>query len=382
MEAPQFIPGLELSRRYFQEVVEPVIGAALPSLRYGAALIGYGSEVQGFDTPMSTDHNWGPRVLLFASLADLAAHGEAMRAALEAGVPRTFLGWPTRIEMAQSGLPPALRVESHALADWVRGWLGLDAGRDPTWREWLGVPEQGLIEATAGAVFRDDLGELGALRARLAYFPRDVWLYKLACQWERIGQEQAFVGRTGDLGDELGSRIIAARLARDVMRLSFLVERQYAPYPKWFGSAFARLGCAAEIGALLTAALEAGERRQRETALATAALRLAERHLRLGHPGALAPRLSTFSEKVRPPGAPYWSNGVAPDRDFTVINAEALAAAVRAEIADPEIRTLAPVGAVDQFSDSTDLLERPRLTLAAAAAVSVDREERTQPPRG
>ena len=67
----QFTPGIELSRRYFHEAVEPVLAAAFPALRYGAALIGYGSEVQGFDTAMSTDHNWGPRVLLFLEEADL-----------------------------------------------------------------------------------------------------------------------------------------------------------------------------------------------------------------------------------------------------------------------------------------------------------------------
>ena len=63
----RFVPGVELSRRYFHDVVEPVLAREFPDLRYSAALIGYGSEVLGFDTPMSTDHNWGPRVLLFLS---------------------------------------------------------------------------------------------------------------------------------------------------------------------------------------------------------------------------------------------------------------------------------------------------------------------------
>ncbi|NTU80855.1 MAG: hypothetical protein HGA45_15995 [Chloroflexales bacterium] len=31
------------------------------------------------------------------------------------------------------------------------------------------------------------------------------------------------------------------------MGLCFLIERHYAPYPKWFGSAFQRLACAAEL---------------------------------------------------------------------------------------------------------------------------------------
>ena len=307
---------------------------------------------------------------------------------MEAGVAETFQGWPTRIVVEDRNAadanehgrrPSALRIEAHTLADWVWGWLRIDADRDPDWRTWLGLSEQALIEVTAGAVYRDDLGELAALRERLAYFPRDVWLHKLACQWTRIGQEQAFIGRTADVGDDLGSRILTARLARDVMRLSFLVERRYAPYPKWFGTAFAQLACAAEIGPLLDGALRAGDRREREAGIAGAALRAAELHLRLGHPGGLKPRLSTFSELVRRPGDPPSWTAVAPTRDFTVINAEDLAQAIRAEIADPEIRGLAPIGAVDQFSDSTDLLSRPGLNLAAA--VSLDRDARTRPPR-
>jgi hypothetical protein len=385
MAQREFIPGIELSRRYFHEAVEPALAAAFPQLAYGAALIGYGSEVQGFDTAMSTDHNWGPRLLLFLSPDDLTAREGDIGAALEAGIAETFLGWPTRIGIdagASGHRPAALRIELHTLADWVHGWLGIDAGGEPPWRAWLGIPEQGLIEVTAGAVYRDDRGELAALRARLAYLPRDVWLHKLACQWARIGQEQAFIGRTADLGDDLGSRIITARLARDVMRLGFLTERRYAPYPKWFGAAFARLECAAEVGPLLADALRAEGRREREAAIAGAALRLAGLHLRLGNPGVLRPQLSTFSEMVRAPGAPASSNGVAPDRDFTVINADALAGAIRAEIADPEIRALSPVGGVDQFSESTDLLEWPRLTLAAAAAIALDREARSRPTRG
>ena len=44
-------------------------------------------------------------------------------------------------------------------------------------------------------MFHDGAGELTRTRARLAWYPRDVWLYLLACQWQRIGQEEAFPGR-------------------------------------------------------------------------------------------------------------------------------------------------------------------------------------------
>ena len=61
----RFIPGLELSERFYAEAVRPVLARHWPRLRYSAALIGPGSEVQGFDTPMSMDHHWFPKVQIF-----------------------------------------------------------------------------------------------------------------------------------------------------------------------------------------------------------------------------------------------------------------------------------------------------------------------------
>ena len=56
---------------------------------------------------------------------------------------------------------------------------------------------------------------------KLNYYPRDVWLYMLAAQWKRISQEEAFVGRAGDTGDELGSQVVAARMVREIIKRRF-----------------------------------------------------------------------------------------------------------------------------------------------------------------
>jgi hypothetical protein len=47
-------------------------------------------------------------------------------------------------------------------------------------------------------------------RGRLAWYPDDVWRHVLACQWKRISQEEAFVGRCGEVGDD-GRRVTRAR---------------------------------------------------------------------------------------------------------------------------------------------------------------------------
>jgi hypothetical protein len=54
------ISGIELCRRFYAEVVGPLVDGP-----HSAALIGRGSEVLGYDDEMSADHNCEARVVLF-----------------------------------------------------------------------------------------------------------------------------------------------------------------------------------------------------------------------------------------------------------------------------------------------------------------------------
>ncbi len=91
------------------------------------------------------------------------------------------------------------------VGEWFTFALGFDPRGAVSDADWLGAPAQLLLEATAGAVFEDATGELTSARERLRWYPDDVWLYLMACQWRRIEQEEPFVGRTGEVGDDLGS---------------------------------------------------------------------------------------------------------------------------------------------------------------------------------
>jgi hypothetical protein len=206
--------------------------------------------------------------------------------------------------------------------------------------DWLSVPEQNLLSVTRGAVFHDGLGQLEPVRSRLAYYPRDVWLYLMAAQWRRIGQEEHFMGRCGQVGDELGSRLIASRLVRDLIRLGFLLERRYAPYIKWLGTAFAQLSCAARLRPMLLAVLRASTWQDREGHLGAAYELMASLHNDLG-----------ITEPLPTTVTPFW------DRPFQIIHGDRFAGSIRAAIQDPEVQALPEdLGSVDQFVDSTDAL--------------------------
>lgn len=60
-----FMPGVRLAGLFYRDAVRPIMERAFPGLPYAAALLGPGSEVLGYDTERSTDHDWGPRLLLF-----------------------------------------------------------------------------------------------------------------------------------------------------------------------------------------------------------------------------------------------------------------------------------------------------------------------------
>ena len=347
-----FISGLELSRLYYEDAIRPILDRRYPALPYSTALIGPGSEVLGFDTEMSADHGWGPRALLFLSEADHASLADDIRTTLGNELPLTFRGYSTHFERFPDDpdtymlAPAAVRPIQHqvliaTLPAYLLSYTGVDLSDEIGLADWLAVPEQKLRTLVAGGVFHDGLDLLGPMRRRLAYYPRDMWLYLLSAQWQRIGQEEPFVGRTGIVGDEIGSAVIAARLVRDLMRLCLLMEREYCPYPKWIGTAFSRLACASRMSPALEAVLRAAGWQERGRRLAAACEIAAGLHNSLG-----------ITEPVPVRATLFWS------RPFLVIHGDAIARAIWDAIQDPEVKALPfGVGKVDQFVDSTDVLD-------------------------
>ncbi|MGI8856095.1 MAG: DUF4037 domain-containing protein [Thermomicrobiales bacterium] len=353
---PAFIPGLQLSEAFYREAVRPILDAQFPGLVYAAALIGYGSDVLGYDTERSTDHGWGPRCWLFLPDADHAAYQPRIDEALQSHLPHTFRDYPTRFSRGADGaLLPDAPVQHYVLiAPLPRFFiqhLGFDPMAEITAVDWLVCPQQELIEVTRGAVFHDGFGLLTAARQRLAYYPDEVWRAMLAAQWQRISQEEAFVGRCGEVGDEIGSAVVAARLVREIMRLCFLMERHYAPYSKWLGTAFSRLSCGPALDPILRAVLRATTWQERQQPLGVAYETVARMHNALGITAPLDPRSGHYH------GRPFKEQD---GRPFTVIHAERFADAIRQTIADTMLRDTASfIGGIDQLVDSTDLLSHP-----------------------
>jgi hypothetical protein len=328
---PEFVPALELNAAFYADVIGPLLG----DIPHAAARLGGGSEVLGFDTARSTDHDWGPTAQIFTPAV------AAARRAIDGRLPAEFRGWPTTFGSDQ--VVPQTHITVEALGDFLAGQLALDPRAGMSTVDWLAIPQQRLLGLTRGAVYADPDGELAAVRKQLAYFPDQVWLWLIACQWQRIAQVEAFVGRTNEVGDILGSRILAGNIVRELMRLAFLLDRTYWPYQKWFGSAFSQLQVADELGPILQQVLAADHYPEREQALVRAYEFLANRHNR-----------ADISEPVDPTTRTYF------DRPFLVLMSERFVTATKKRITDPELADRPLYGSIDQFADSTDIASSPQ----------------------
>lgn len=353
--APPFLPGRELSARFYHEAVRPILDHHVPDLVHSAALIGPGSEVLGFDSPRSTDHNWGPRLDLFLSAADRTRHGTAVERVLAGALPFDFLGWPTHFEPApgdpRSLLPRVTRTRPvrhlvrvtdlehylHTQTGW--GWTG-----EPTLLDWLLLPEPVLLGLVAGDVYHDGLDQLRPLQRRLAWYPHDLWLHLMAAQWRKLDDRLPFLGRAAEGGDSHGLYLLAAECTRALMRLAFLLERRYAPYAKWFGPAFARLEIAPQLAPWLQRVREA-EGEEVGQAVGRACEIVAARHNRLG-----------ITPPVPEQVLPFHS------RPYQVIPAARIARILHETIQEARVRALpAGVGKVDQIVACDALLLTPSL---------------------
>lgn len=348
-----FIPGLELSRLYYAEAVKPILDAHFTGLRYTAALTGSGSEILGFDDAMSADHHWGARLMLFLDEDDFEKKRDAIDEILRRKLPYEIQGHSTNFHLYSaednSLMPLEIengqvnhRVETFTIRKFFLDYLGFDIRREIESADWLTFPEQKLRTLSAGAVYHDEIGLRETLQ-RFDYYPNDVWFYLLASSWNRIGQEEHLMGRAGAVGDEIGSAIIASRLVRDLMRLCFLMERRFAPYPKWFGKAFSHLNCSENLTPVFEKVLSAENWQEREKFLAQAYEIAARMHNDLKITEPLPAKAANFF-----------------GRPFLVIHLHGdFAGAICKKITDDDVKRLAEkslIGGIDQISDNTDIL--------------------------
>jgi tetratricopeptide repeat protein len=179
------IKGLELSKRYFYDIVLPEfekhLSDILPLCAFG--LVGEGSECYAYDDKISQDHDFGPSVCIWLEKDDYLKYEDKINEVLKT-LPKAYLGFQELKESEWgSDRRGLLNIE-----DFYFKFLG--SSKVPrTIAEWQKIPETALATATNGEIFLDNLGEFSRIRKELLnYYPEPIRQNKIATRLMNISQ--------------------------------------------------------------------------------------------------------------------------------------------------------------------------------------------------
>lgn len=221
--------GMELSRRYFADVAEPLLKMDYPDLykRIAAGLVGNGSECFGYDDAISRDHDWGIDFFLWVPESDRLAVAD-----LQKWKNALFENHPPEFMRTRSEYGAGIGVMT--VGDFYTSLIGYPKGPDdiPSWRR---VPEENLAMAVNGEVFADNAGEFSATREKLLqYYPEDIRKKKLAAKCMAIAQTGQYnLSRCYKRKDWVTFKTVLSRFNDSVIAAVFLLNKVYRPYYKW-----------------------------------------------------------------------------------------------------------------------------------------------------
>ena len=250
--------GLDLARAYYEEYGKPMIREGFPDYadRIAAGLVGQGSECFGFDDALSVDHDFGPSFCLWLTRADYEDVGRELAAAY-AALPKSFMGYPARVDGAHSGG----RVGVQCTADFYLRHVGSEDGRFSL-MEWLHMPESALAAATNGAVFADPLGEFSAVRqSLLRFYPEDVRIKKMAARAAIMAQAGQYnYARCMCRGETVAAFLALAEFIKSCVSMVYLLNKRYTPFYKWMHRGMRALPVLGDVAGLLAELSLAGIR--------------------------------------------------------------------------------------------------------------------------
>lgn len=224
--------GLDISRAYFEQYGMPMLEEQFPELlpHVSAGLFGSGSECFGFDDELSRDHDFDPGFVLLLPGEDAVdrKQGFALERAY-AALPKEFMG----IERPMMAPVGGARRGVMRMADFFEEKVGSLDGI-LTVGQWMDVPSHALAEAVNGQVFYDGSGELVRMRARLAQYPSDIRLKKLAGHLLLAGQAGQYnFPRCLAHGETAAAQLAVIAFVQSAMEAIFLLNDVYQPFYKW-----------------------------------------------------------------------------------------------------------------------------------------------------
>lgn len=222
--------GLELSKKYYTDYAKQIFDNRFESImeRVAVGLAGPGSECLGFDDEHSRDHDWGPCFCLWLTLEDFQQYGEEFQDCYDS-LSKTFNGFgPRKVSQGETGREGPMVIE-----DFYRRYTGLHQP-PKTLKEW-NIPSENMVLCTNGEIFFDPLGIFTQWRnSLLKFYPEDLRLKKIADCCMHAGQAGQYNWQRGILrGDPFSIFTAKINFCTEILKMIFLLNKQYAPYYKW-----------------------------------------------------------------------------------------------------------------------------------------------------
>ena len=131
-------------------------------------------------------------------------------------------------------------------------------------------------------------------------------------------------------------------MVRHIIRLAFIINKKYIPYPKWLTTAFHQLECARELSPLLQKILCSENWREREDLLCQAYLLLLDKQNSLN----ITPMIRLKPQHFH-------------TRDQMVVDVSKIIEELKKLIKSPLSEIKYPIGSIDHFIDDTHILTDP-----------------------
>lgn len=345
----KFIKWKILSKLYYENIVKKLIEDNFPEVKYSAWLLWYWSDVLWFDTKRSTDHDWWPRMLIFLEEKDFSKKDD-IKNFLSLNLPSTFLwysthfwweeNWVKYLEEPQKNQNINHKIEFYTINSFLKNYLNINDINHISEINWLLFSEQKLRTLKHWEIFHDDIWLKKGLK-KLEYYPDDIWYYLMISEWIKISQEQQFIWRTWDVWDEIWSSVITWRLIQSVMRLCFLMEKEYSPYSKWFWTWFLKLKSWKKLEKLIKICLYSENWKDREKLFWEITQFLVKYHNKLKITKKIKSELKLFY-----------------DRPYLVIWWDNIANEIKKLIKSNFIKNLKyDIWSINQITNTTDILE-------------------------
>ncbi len=232
--------GLELSKKYYECCGLPMLEEQFPELlpHLAIGLCGSGSECFGFDDGLSQDHDFEPGFCIFLPGEDVISRRDAfLLERAYAKLPKEFEGF-RRCMLAPAG---GARHGVLSAAEFFLSKIGSEDGNLSP-EAWLSLPEYSLAEAVNGEIFRDDDRFFTKIREKIAHYPRDIRLKKLAGNLLLLSQSGSYnYDRCLKHGETAAAQMSLYEFIKAAMQTAFLLSERYMPYYKWSFRALSQL---------------------------------------------------------------------------------------------------------------------------------------------